>query len=141
MKEENSSDKTISPGENDNDAAGRIAFLEREVQRLSLIEFQANNPDDYLKLSNELFIALARQIRVAGMEADIGQVWKTKRNANKSTNPNFFILGIGMSKIQQIERIIPISRWDDCYFAKEIEKSPPFHKTELVELIEVLKSM
>jgi len=67
-----------------------------------------------------LYMLLARNMAVKN------PVWKSKLHSDGSSIDGWFVLGIFKSKGKQITYHLPMSEWDKCYFAEELEKAPEF---------------
>lgn len=75
-----------------------------------------------------LFIALAKQVNLWDSPR-FSTVWKSKRHSDGEIcfgTGTQFVLGIGNKNGEQITYHVPIELWDDCYFAKTLEKAPEF---------------
>lgn len=53
-------------------------------------------------------------------------VWKSKVHSDGSCDDGWFLLGYNETSGQQITYHLPISKWDACYFAKELGEAPEF---------------
>lgn len=71
-----------------------------------------------------LYMLLAKQIAASVLGAETKPVWKSKAHSDDSVWEGWFILGIYKAKGQQITYHLPMSEWDKCYFAEELEKAP-----------------
>lgn len=75
-----------------------------------------------------LYMLLAKQIAYPSRNGEYckgdSPVWKSKAHSDGSVWEGWFILGIYKSKGQQITYHLPMSEWDKCYFAEELEKAP-----------------
>lgn len=83
-------------------------------------------PVDLLKSINifsplvqESWIALCRIVRKTNLTADVGMVWITR----VGILGNYFLLGIGkgIKDSEGMCLLLCADRWDDCYFATEVE--------------------
>lgn len=93
--------------------------------------------NDYNQLcqeKTELFITLCRIIKTARLEQDIGIVWRSKNVAEGAELQDHFIMGIAVEQGKQISCLLTIDRWEDCYFAKQLEY-PPEHDGHDSEII------
>lgn len=72
-----------------------------------------------------LFIALCK---LAHRSLDKYQypVWRTRFHSDGSSHEGWFVLGIGEKRGDQITYHLPIKYWENCWFAREIEKAPEF---------------
>lgn len=96
-----------------------------------------------------LYMLLAKQIAYPGRNEVYckgdNPVWKSKAHSDESIWEGWFILGIYKAKGQQITYHLPMSEWDKCYFAEELEKAPEWdgHTSEdvLVRLNSLIYSV
>lgn len=53
-------------------------------------------------------------------------IWRSKRHSDGELafGGEWFVLGIGKEKGEQITYHLPIERWDECDFAETLEKAP-----------------
>ncbi len=65
-----------------------------------------------------LYMLLAKKMAVKN------PVWKSKVHSDGSVWDGWFMLGIFKEQGKQITYHLPISEWDKCYFAEELEKAP-----------------
>lgn len=96
-----------------------------------------------------LYIALCRFVQDADETAtDYGgvparkRVWRSKFHGDG--NPAYegwFIMGIGKEKGKQISYHLPLSRWDETYFAETLDKAPEWDGYMLVDVLERLKTL
>lgn len=75
-----------------------------------------------------LYIALARyvvynEVKLRGINE---VVWKSKVQSDSHVMDGWFLLGIGKEAGKQITYHLPIAKWEECYFAEELEKAPTF---------------
>lgn len=70
-----------------------------------------------------LYIALCRKLSQIHYK---GFIWMSKLHSDGSKFDGWFVLGIGKEKGEQITYHLPESKWDECYFAEELEKAPEF---------------
>jgi hypothetical protein len=71
-------------------------------------------------------------------------VWRTIMHSDGSVWDGWFILGIFEESGKQITYHLPMKRWEECFFAKELAKAPEFdgHTSKDVLLrIEDLKKL
>jgi len=52
------------------------------------------------------------------------QIWKTKAHSDGSVWDGWFILGMYKEAGEQITYHLPLDKWNDCWFAEELEKAP-----------------
>lgn len=66
-------------------------------------------------------------------------VWKSKAHSDGSVWDRWFILGIFKESGNQITYHLPMSKWDDCEFAKELDKAPEWDGHTSNDVLERLK--
>ena len=71
----------------------------------------------------ELYIALCRTL---SYYEHMNNTWRSKLHSDGTSMPGLFVLGINTLIGRQITYHLPISRWDNCDFAEELEKAPEF---------------
>lgn len=72
-----------------------------------------------------IFIALCRIIRKTNIEADTGLVWKSLcQSGGQTLDDRYFVLGIGINSAEPLFFYLPMERWEECYFAKELPACP-----------------
>ena len=69
-----------------------------------------------------LFIALCKVVHYSTKYEF--PVWKSKLHSDGSQMDGWFIMGISYRKGDQITYHLPISDWEKCWFAKELDKAP-----------------
>jgi hypothetical protein len=74
----------------------------------------------------ELYLALCRIITHDPQKINSGTVWKSKFHSDGSAIEDWFILGIGSAEGNQITYHLPMSRWDDAWFAIHLPVAPPY---------------
>ncbi len=90
----------------------------------------------------ELYIALTRLLATKyTLQIDGEGVWKSKTHSDGSTWDGWFIMGISTIPGQQITYHLPISKWDECYFAKTLEKAPEFDGHSSDDILQRLKQL
>lgn len=72
-----------------------------------------------------LWIALCRRVARSVRES-LNATWRTKLHSDGSSFDGWFLLGIFYSGGNQITYHLPISKWDECGFARDLEKAPEF---------------
>jgi hypothetical protein len=73
-----------------------------------------------------LYVLLAKHVASLVSEPERRPVWKSNLHSDGSSIDGWFVLGIYKSKGKQITYHLPMSEWDKCYFAEELEKAPEF---------------
>lgn len=88
------------------------------------------------------FIALCRVIQFSEYGKDItSPVWKTKKHSDGSSWDGWFVLGIFSEPGKQITYHLPISKWDECSFANEIDQAPEFDGHTSADVLKRLKTL
>ncbi len=72
-----------------------------------------------------LFIKLCELCSVTG-DANSESVWRSKAHSDGSVWDGWFLLGINISKGEQITYHLPIDKWDQIDFAETFDKAPEF---------------
>ena len=90
-----------------------------------------------------LFIALCK-ILYADPQYQTGQkadIWRSKLHSDGTSFDEWFIMGIGRNKGEQITYHLPISKWDETEFAETREKAPEFDGHTSDDVLERLKNL
>jgi len=76
-------------------------------------------------------------------DRDLGDVlvWRSKLHSDGSSFEGWFVLGIGENAGEQITYHLPISKWNECNFAKTLEKAPTFDGHSSNDTLNRLKSL
>jgi hypothetical protein len=77
----------------------------------------------------ETYITLCRLIRQCNLTADTG-VWRCRKDFFGLGLSKEFSLGMGTTPASIIYYQLPLERWDDCYFAKEMDHFYAFLRSE-----------
>lgn len=88
-----------------------------------------------------LYIALALSIRVSDTHSLKDSVWKSKKHSDESEWDGWFLLGIGIEQGEQITYHLPTKYWDECDFAKELEKAPSFDGPTSQDVLDRIKKI
>lgn len=89
-----------------------------------------------------LFIALCSKWQKDLNESTgLDMVWKSLKHSDGSMFPGWFIMGMFQAKGSQITYHLPISKWDDCYFAKTLDKAPEFDGHTPQDVLERIKQL
>jgi len=94
-----------------------------------------------------LYIILLRtaEAQMDGMNAeplyDKGTFWKSKAHSDGSVWDGWFILGAFTEPGKQITYHLPIEKWDECFFAKELDKAPEWDGHTSADVLERLKNL
>lgn len=86
-----------------------------------------------------LYIVLARHYSTHPKQR--GQIWKSKVHSDGSVWDGWFILGIGKDKGDQISYHLPMSKWDECSFAEELDMAPEFDGHTSADVLNRLKQL
>lgn len=81
-----------------------------------------------------LYIALARVLRTY-------KVWRSKTHSDGSVFEGWFLLGINVDAGKQITYHLPLDRWDECDFAKELDMAPEFDGHTPKDVLERIKKI
>lgn len=73
-----------------------------------------------------LFIALCKVLieYTGGKYSGSWDIWKSKKHHDGTEFDGWFIAGIGIEKGDQISYHLPVSKWDETDFIKELDKAP-----------------
>jgi hypothetical protein len=66
-------------------------------------------------------------------------VWRSLKHSDGSGFDGWFILGIAKAKGEQITYHLPMSKWDRCLFAEELELAPEWDGHTANDVLERLK--
>ena len=72
---------------------------------------------------------------------DRNSVWKSKAHSDGSVWDGWFILGIHKEPGKQITYHLPMSKWEECRFATELERAPDWDGHSSADVLERLKSL
>lgn len=67
--------------------------------------------------------------------------WKSKVHSDGSVWDGWFILGINKAPGKQITYHLPMSKWDACYFAQELDKAPEFDGHTSADVLERISKL
>jgi len=128
-----------------------ISILKKEGEiDTSLISDGFHTFGDLYEHRIELFITLCRHRAMICRQAKEPELsyhnsvwipWKTKLHSDGSSFDGWFVLGIGQEQGTQITYHLPMNKWDECYFAAELEKAPPFDGHSSQDVLERLKQL
>jgi hypothetical protein len=85
-----------------------------------------------------LFMTLCRVLSYGYKNAP---VWKSQVHSDGSTWAGWFIMGINDVAGAQITYHLPMSKWEDCWFAPTLEKAPDFDGHTSNDVLERLKTI
>lgn len=88
-----------------------------------------------------LFIVLCKQIIRQPYDNDKFTVWRSRLHHDGSSFDDWFIMGIGTKKGEQITYHLPLSRWDETHFAKTWNIAPEFDGHTSDDVLERLKKL
>lgn len=129
------------------DEEGKLVLDFSEVDRINDIKtleirgMETNKVSDGYHTFGELYehritnyITLARIIARNTHLQHRYPVWRSRLHSDMSSFEGWFLLGICKEKGQQITYHLPMSKWEDCFFAEDLEKAPEFdgHTAEIV---------
>jgi hypothetical protein len=69
-----------------------------------------------------LFLALCNALYAA----TDAFVWRSKLHSDGSAIDGWFVMGLGRAHGDQITYHLPLSRWDEATFARELPRAPEF---------------
>lgn len=72
-----------------------------------------------------LWIALCKRTALTIREP-WNPTWRSKLHSDGSAFDGWFVLGMFTDPGRQITYHLPNSKWDDCYFAPDLDKAPEF---------------
>jgi hypothetical protein len=70
-----------------------------------------------------LWIALCKQLTPGYQEH---QSWRTQLHSDGTRFEGWFVLGLKYAAGEQMTYHLPMSRWDECAFARTLERAPEF---------------
>jgi hypothetical protein len=90
-----------------------------------------------------LFIALLRckAMQMDSMNCELehkGQIWRAQADSSGAMSEEWFMLGIFKEFGKQITYHLPMSRWDECDFAEELERAPEWDQHTSKDVLERL---
>jgi hypothetical protein len=68
-------------------------------------------------------------------------VWRSKLHSDGTAWEDWFVLGIGIEKGEQITYHLPMSKWDETNFASDREKAPEWDDHTPPDVLERLKKL
>lgn len=77
--------------------------------------------------------------KVAGKKAKTMKVWRSQTHSDGTSILEYFVLGIGTEKGEQITYHLSMDYWNECDFAETLEKAPEFDGHTSKDVIERLK--
>ncbi len=84
-----------------------------------------------------LFIALCRVV----WSFTAVPVWRSRLHSDGSSFDGWFVLGMNRESGKQITYHLPESRWDECDFAKELDRAPEWDGHAPADVLERLKAL
>lgn len=90
-----------------------------------------------------LYIALAKGVAYEAKRCRTGlpEVWRSNRHHDSSCFDEWFILGIGKYRGQQITYHIPLKYWDETDFAETLGRAPEWDGHTSADVITRLKNL
>jgi hypothetical protein len=95
----------------------------------------------YITLCKSLMAAYVQDSLTPFADPDRIPVWKSKVHSDGSTWDGWFIMGIDQEPGLQITYHLPVSKWDLCGFAFELEKAPEFDGHTPADVLKRLESL
>lgn len=91
----------------------------------------------------QLFITLCRFLHWSFRRTsnDESPVWKSMNHADGTRLEGWFILGVSHEIGKQISYHLPISKWEQCYFANELVHAPKWDGHTSSDVLERLKKL
>ena len=98
--------------------------------------------DELYEHRHTLFITLCRLLATKyNLQDDGNGVWKSKIHSDGTSMPGWFVMGILTIPGQQITYHLPDSKFDECYFAKTLDKAPEFDGHTSEDVLNRLKRL
>lgn len=114
------------------DLAFAIAEIERKDAEMGAVAKVTGATSDGYHTFDELyehrttlFIAWVKALVYLG-EASILLPWKSRKHSDGTMFDGWFIMGVGIAPGDQITYHLPLSKWDETSFVREIERAPDF---------------
>lgn len=76
-----------------------------------------------------------------GKETKNYPVWKSMIHSDGSSYDGWFVLGIYYEKGNQITYHLPMSKWDETFFAEILDKAPEYDGHTSADVLERLKTL
>ena len=87
-----------------------------------------------------LWIALCRTMAEHHHRSD-DVVWKTRYHSDMGFIEGWFLLGMGYDPGEQITYHLPMDRWEECDFAKELQCAPEFDGHTAADVLKRLAAL
>lgn len=87
-----------------------------------------------------LWIALCRTQNAFHHRCD-DLVWRSRLHSDGSVFEGWFVLGMHYDAGNQITYHLPMARWGECEFARELEKAPEFDGHTSADVLERIKAL
>ena len=68
-------------------------------------------------------------------------VWKSLKHSDDTIFPGWFIMGMFQAQGSQITYHLPIAKWDECYFAKTLDKAPEWDGHSPQDVLKRIKQL
>ncbi len=93
-----------------------------------------------------LFIALCKMIFKAQLsnltlDKDRYLIWRAKKHEDGTMYTGMFVMGISIIKGQQLSYHLPLTLWNDTWFARELQHAPHFDGHTSDDVLERLKNL
>ena len=85
--------------------------------------------------------SLQDTLNIKDPEEGMREVWKSKLHSDGSSFEGWFVLGIGEEYQEQLTYHLPIELWEQCFFAKTLEKAPTFDGHSSEDVLNRLKTL
>jgi hypothetical protein len=87
-----------------------------------------------------LWIALCRVMTEKYHRCD-DVSWRSKLHSDGTSFPGWFVLGMFYDPGEQMTYHLPLSRWEETDFAKELDKAPDFDGHSAEDVLQRIKSL
>ena len=67
--------------------------------------------------------------------------WRSKLHSDGSSFDGWFVLGLFYDPGEQMTYHLPMSRWDECDFAQELDRAPEFDGHTPADVLERIKKL
>lgn len=126
-----------------------IDFINQQIQANKILaNFDANQISDGYHTFGELYehritlyVALLNQYYLNLDKGEINPIWKSEVHSDGTSYPGWFLLGIFSKPGFQITYHLPNKYWDDCDFAKVVDKAPEFDGHTSADVLERIKNL
>lgn len=89
-----------------------------------------------------LFIALCKKMEIdINIHAGLTVAWRSLKHSDDTMFDGWFIMGLFQEKGSQITYHLPISKWEDCFFAQTLDKAPEWDGHTSQDVLERIKQL